>query len=370
MKKRLLIIAFTLILSLMPGCNKGTDAEDVPELLVPADAPLYTTEAAYGDLAISKYYIATVTPYVEEYAFTTSGTLAAVYVNIGKHVEKGDLLAELDHSHIDAEIKELTDELEALTDENEDVLFEYYTMLDYYKNKKADISSGKLHSNSPSKEIESLNYDIAIYETKIRQATEIYNTKLQGLNEQLERLNEQRLDYLLYAPMSGDVIYTSSKKVVSSHHTIIAIADPARKYIQTIESGASLYASNAISIQTELDNTTYELVYVPTEQDNSNPNIKMPLGITNFTTPARNMDMFEYGQKLLVTIDAEVLEDVLIIPNTTIFYTISTDPIPYVYVINEDGERIRRYITLGKTNSIYTVVTDGLEEGDEIYVAY
>lgn len=373
MKKRLLIIAFTLALSLIPGgCNTGTESNEAPKLLVPVDAPLYTVKATYDDLEISKYYMATVTPYVEEYVFTVSGTLKAIHVNIGEHVEKGELLAELDHSHVDTEIAKLTDELNALTAEHEDILFEYSAMSDYYNNKKADIISGKLHVTSASKEIEGLNCDIAIYEAKIRQATETYNTKLQGLTNQLERLNEQLLDYMLYAPMSGDVVYTSPAKLAYSGRTIVAVADPTRKYIQTTATDAASYAPYATGIQTELDNITYDLVYVPKDQDASNPNIKkyFAFNITNFVTSNKDMDMFEYGKKLLVTVNAEVLEDVLIIPNTAIFYTISTKPLAYVYIINEDGERVRRYVTLGKTNSIYTEVTDGLEEGDEIYVAY
>ena len=295
-----------------------------------------------------------------------NGTLATVYPILGEDVKAGDLLAELDHSDIDAEISALQIEIVEIEESLSRIIDEATAILEQLNERKANILSGKLKVSNTSGEIAVIDSDIAFYEAKLANANESLTITLEGPVAQLARLEEKLSDYRIYAPFDGRVIYITDETEMNKRTTAIALADTTRKYLQTdyvVES----YIKRAAKLYATLDDKTYPLQYVPLDNNNDNPNLKSAKGLlTYFVISDGSISSIEYGRRMLVTIDTEYIENVLSIPNTTLFT--DENGMPFVYIVDENGVRTRQDIVIGETDNIYTAVIDGLKEGDVVYV--
>lgn len=373
MKKSILIIMlFLLIINTFAGCNlqgnslSAAAESNIPELLAPIDVPLNTAEVTYHDIAIYSYYDATTVPYVEEYSFPISGTIDVQHFSVGDYVYAGDLLAELDHTSIDARIEALeekiTTETETITLVNE----KYRLKIEELKaNKNALLKS----SASASKgQIAVIDCDIAIYETKIQQNEENLVKKIEPLSLELEELSEEYPNYFIYAPMSGNVVFVENvNQSVNQKTTVVAIADLTTKYLQTsrIDEGLIQSARRLYALHGE---DQYTLRYIPYVYDSSSGRLVNAAGkFSNFTLSDSNIPdtIFNFGDTTLIIIETDYISNVLSIPNTAINVD---DTGTYVYTVSANGAKTRQDIIAGTTNSIYTAVIDGLKEGDLVYV--
>ncbi|MBE5947862.1 MAG: biotin/lipoyl-binding protein [Lachnospiraceae bacterium] len=188
------IMALLLAAGTITGCSlQGYQAiaTDAPALLKPIDIPVNTAEITYRDIAMSSYYEATVVPYVEEYAFPISGTVNAVYYRVGDTVAAGDLLAEINHDSIDKRIENLEAKISSETEYITLVNEKYRLTIESLKQDRSRLSQ------SDAGKIALINYDIAIYETKIKQNNENLTEKLEPLNLELEELKEAYSDYFI-----------------------------------------------------------------------------------------------------------------------------------------------------------------------------
>lgn len=371
MKKSICIIMiFLLTITTLMGCNLQGNASDpvqkndVPALLTPVDVPVNTAEVTYHDIAIYSYFEATAVPYVEEYSFPISGSIAAQHYSIGEQVYAGDLLAELDHTSIDSRITVLEEKISSET--------EAITLLnEKYKLKIQDLKSSRelLSKSSDSVgKIAVIDCDIEIYETKIKQNEENLAKKLEPLTLELNELKEEYPNYFIYAPMTGTVVYAESEnKNVNSRTTAIAIADLTTKYLQTSSIDESLIQS-ALRIYALYGEDEYHLRYIPYVYDSSSGRLINASGhFSNFTLSDTNVSdiIFNFGDTALLIIETDYISNVLSIPNTSIN---TDDTGTYVYTVNSNGAKTRQDIIIGTTNSIYTAVVDGLKEGDLVYV--
>lgn len=84
--------------------------------------------------------------------------------------------------------------------------------------------------------------------------------------------------------------------------------------------------------------------------------------VTYYTAEDLNGAML--GDFILVCMVKDYHEQVLSIPNTSVYKDSSGE---YVYLM-QDGIRVRRNVTTGYKNSVYTEIVEGLEEGDQVYV--
>ncbi len=363
------IAALLICTGSITGCAAGTQTAaaaiaETPSLLTPLEVPVNSTVVGYHDILVSSYYEATVVPYVEEYIFTIGGKVAEVYYELGDTVEKGALLAELDHERIDSQIESLENRINSRKKAVEKDNSAYTVQIEKLKLKKSQIKSGAVASSNPSGDMAVIDCDIAIYETRIRQNTENLERDLVDLEEQLELLKEDYNNYFLYAPMSGEVVYVSTDTTIEAGDSIIAVADLATKYIQA--SPAAEYGIyNAYDVYALHNGKSYDIMHVPTIYDTTCENLVSAKGkFANFFVNG-SMDEFNYGDYVLICIDSTYVENALSVPNTSL-YSDSTGT--YVYLVSEDGVRTRKEISTSISDSIHTIVVDGLKEGDVIYV--
>lgn len=365
MKKHALsFLALLLAAGTLTGCSlqnlfsQNAVETETPVLLAPVDVPVSTAEVAYRDLAITSYYEATVVPYVEEYAFPISGTISAEHFRIGDTVNAGDLLVEINHESIDKRIETLKNKIESETSS--------ITLLnEKYRLSIESLKAQRKTASAAQKAV--IDCDIEIYETKIKQNTENLTSKIEPLQLELDEILETYSDYFIYAPMSGQVVCTSSSSSTTPRDTAIGIADLTTKYIQTssIDEGVIQSANRVYAI---CGNESYDLRYVPYVYDSSSGRLINPgRRFTNFTLSDSTVsdDIFSFGDQVLIVIETDYISNVLTVPNTAL----NTDGIgSYVYIVNKNGSKTRRDISIGNTNSLYTIVVDGLEEGELVYV--
>ncbi len=360
--------ALLLCLNLSAGCGNTQSAAviaETPSLLEPLEVSVNSVPVGYHDLLVSSYYEATVVPYVEEYIFTIDGSITKIYYELGDTVEEGALLAELNHEKIDAQIEALENKINSKKKAADKDNSAYTVQIENLRLKKSQIKSGAIKSSNPSGDMAVIDCDIAIYETRIRQNTENLSHDILSLEEELELLKESYDDYFLYAPMRGEVVYISTDSSIRSQATVIAVADLDTKYIQA-DVAAEYNIYNAYDVYALHDGKSYDIMHVPTIYDTTCKNLVSAKGrFANFFVSGSSMDEFNYGDYVLICVDTTYIEAALSVPNTAL-YNDSTGT--YVYLVSEDGVRTRKYITTGITDTIYTIVTDGLKEGDIIYV--
>ncbi len=363
-KYALSFLALILTAGTLTGCSlQNIFSQDVvtaetPALLAPVDVPVSTAEVMYRDLAITSYYQSTVVPYVEEYVFPISGNISATHYQIGDTVNAGDLLAELNHESIDKRIESLENRIESETSSITLLNEKYRLSIESLKDQRKTASAAK-------KAV--IDCDIEIYETKIRQNTENLAAKLEPLQLELEELLEVYSNYFIYAPMPGQVVYAVASNSVGTKDTVIAVADLTTKYLQSasIDEGVIQSANRVYAIY---KNETYDLRYIPYVYDSSSGRLANPgKRFTNFTLSDSTIsdDIFSFGDQILIVIESNYMSNVLTVPNTAL----NSDGLgSYVYVVGKNGSKTRRDISIGNTNSLYTIVIDGLEEGELVYV--
>ena len=355
----IMLAAGTLTGCSLPSLSSKTEGPiDAPALLTPIDVPASTAVVAYRDLAITSYHEATVVPYVEEYSFPISGTISAKHFKIGDMVNAGDLLAEIDHEAIDNRIQAFEDKIEAETSSISLLNEKYRLTIESLKAQRKNASEA-------NKAV--IDCDIAIYEEKIKQNKEALTAKLEPIYLSLEEIQETYGDYFIYAPMSGQVVYTATDISASPKETAMGVADLTTKYIQASNINEGLIQS-ASRIYALKGTESYDLRYIPYVYDSSSGRLINPgRKFSNFTISDSTIsdDIFSFGDQILIVIESSVISNVLTVPNTAL----NQDAIgSYVYIVSPNGAKTRRDISIGNTNSIYTVVIDGLEEGELVYV--
>ena len=368
MRKSLLVSAILLLsMGFVTGCSTGSSdnvIDETPSLLAPLEVPVNSMAVGYNDILVSSYYDATVVPYVEEYVFTINGDIDTIHFELGNSVKKGDLLAELNHESIDTQIESLEERIASKRQSVEKENNSYNIKIEELKLKKSQLLSGKLSSSNPTGEAAVIDCDIAIYKERISQNNDNLEEELTELEERLSKLNESLSAYFIYAPMDGEVVYVNTSEKPARGETIIAVADHNTKYIQTdISAEDSIY--NAYDVYALYNGNKYDIMHVPTIYDTTCENLVSAKGkFANFIVSG-SMDGFDYGDYVLICIDTTYVKNALSVPNTALFGDGSST---YVYLVSDDGVRTRRDIVTSITDSVNTIVIDGLEEGDIIYV--
>ena len=74
-------------------------------------------------------------------------------------------------------------------------------------------------------------------------------------------------------------------------------------------------------------------------------------------------ETLEAGQYAVVCVESNHAADALLVPSNVLYMGEQK----YLYVI-ENGVRVRREVTTGLVTDWYTQITDGLEEGELVYV--
>ncbi len=221
------------------------------------------------------------------------------------------------------------------------------------------------------------SYNAAVRSTK--QQLESYSLQVQqaqaGADDtvsrlQLDNLEDQRKDYTITAPISGQITKLSVKTgdiTAVSNTTSLATITNYDKMKVDIRVGeydiVDLKSGDPVTIRIQALKKDYtgKIAHIDREATVEN-------GVSYFNAevnfaPDENV---RGGMSAEVKLTINNLHDVLSISNDAVQN--ADDGSSYVLVRSEDGKTYtRKNVTLGATDGSYTQVTDGLSDGDKVY---
>ena len=341
-----------------PLLTGAARAEEVPELLESVGVELDTATVERGDLNYLTLYEGQVVCETEELWFEVDGRIASVDVLYGQQVEKGDVLATLDETDAIEEAERLERELTYLRESN--------ALANRILETDIQIAKTQLRSLTDDDAIESLRQQIEDLTMQLEQQKELQEVDEEVLRLSWESAKSKLGKNTIVSPVSGRVVYVADCQpgdYVQAYTTLLCVADESRPYLSS-QYISQVTTGGARNMYALIGDRKYSLTMVPADM---NENIKKSLlGIeltSNFTIddPDEYVHIGDYAAVCFVTRE---MKDVLYVPANAV-YTDAQGK--YVYRM-EDGVRVRQNVSVSTGNSIYTLITEGLEEGDQVYV--
>jgi len=308
-----------------------------------------------------------------------SGQVLNLPVPLGGEVKKGDLIAEIDNL---TQKNDLAAAKASLTITNAE-----------YKAKQAQITQAKkafqrqqsmLKDNASSKEdYETAEAELAVYEAELEQL------KAQKIQNELSIASaELDLGYtIIKAPIDGTLVYNSVEvgQTVNASQTtptLVELADLSKMTVQAKISEADVI--NTAPGQTVYftilgqPNKRYSAVLRaiepgPTSMDGDDSDMESSDSEAIYYNGLFEVDnpdgVLRIGMTAQVSIILNKAEDVLLIPSQALQKMSGRDSsIRYQVPILEEGQVQYKKVNIGISNNIYTEVTEGLEEGDQIVI--
>jgi len=367
--KRLLVVFLTAALIFASGCSNGSKSVyEVPELLPAAGVASDIAEVIRADHSGLKLFEGFTTAYVEELYFTVDGYVDEILVKPGDQVKKGDRLITLNLDSQRKRAESLETSIERTRKSNE------------FNNRMTEIDIAILEtelqaliaSGASGESVRLKELDIEQKKTDLRQTMETQELNLLSSVRELEELKEVLANDALIAPFDGQIargISLSEGSAIKAYDTAIQLADNTRVMFTTEYLSETYFRSASGGYYALIGDKRYEVEMDEIDMEDyiaktlvgdtvySNFSIIGPEGWENEVSAG------EYGVLILVN---NFLADQLLIPQNAV---LSDTDGKYVYVVGEDGERKKRTIKIRNYgDSLYSVVLEGLEEGERIYV--
>ena len=370
MNKRFIALIGLIISSILfTGCtHKETDeAYQAPELLPAAGVASDESIVTLGDHSVLALYDGYVSAYVEEVAFTIDGVISEILVRPGDEVKAGDTLVTLDLENEREQYEKLKTDIERRVQSNE------------YENRLLEIDISILETEKQALVTNGADKtDIALKDLEIEQARlnlqqqkQLNSADIDMSRRELVRYEEILSNDRIVAPFDGKIarqIEYSPGSYVKAYDGVIYVADHSRLSITT-EYITENSANAAYNMYALIGDSRYPLSYVPINREEYLSKLLTDAPIYStfiITGPDHWMDTVSAGEYAAVIFENNYAEDVLLIPANAV---LSDADGKYVYVVGENGERIKRTIRVKISgNSIYAQVLEGLTEGERIYV--
>lgn len=343
------------------------DGADVPELIEPVGVKLDTAEVERQDLYQLKYYDASVVPYVEELAFTVDGQIETMEVLVGDMVKAGDVLATLNQDALEEQVESLRERIEYAETElafakRDDQIALAMAQLEL------DRMRGQAAAGEVSQDAVKLRQaDVDILRAGQRQARELDEFEINSLKRQLESAESELGSNVIVAPFDGRIVYMNDVEKgnwVKAYDSMFFIADDTRLSIDSAYISTSTL-ENANALYARVGGVDYDLT---PRKFNWREYVAIALSggelRTDFDFADGAPDCLESGMYAAVFVKSGLVEDALTIPANALY---SDGNGRYVYKIEGDT-RVRTAVTTGRATTTSVQITDGLEEGDLVYV--
>lgn len=343
-------------------CAPCAPAEETPQLLEPAGVQLNATAAFIGDISTIAVHPASVIPYVEEFFFEQEGVIDEMHVIIGQQVKAGDPMITLDTEAENERVEELRRQLEEMETNNA------------YEQKLAKIDLAILdaewrHLQKQGDETAAAlkQLDIEEKQLELELAADLRKLEKDQLISELERLEAEIKKNVLYAPFDGRVAYMSSEwrhgDYVSAFTPLIYLADDTRLLVESdYISNSTLDSAHAVYAQ--VGNKHYAMTSTPVDEKKYMSQVLAGVKLRRQFTFDEPDEALEVGQYAVICVESNYRADVLLVPTNTLY---TADRTRYLYVM-EDGVRVRREVKTGVSTDWYTQITEGLQEGELVYV--
>lgn len=365
MKKRMACVLLAAAL-LLCGCEKPVS--EPPELLPAAGVASDICVVRRGETSVPKAVDAWVSAYAEELSFPVNGTVGEIPVRAGDRVKAGDRLIVLDLDDVCEQYETLKDEIDATRYGNE---LDYRIAETDLALLKAELSQLQ-KSGADARTLELKELDIREAEMNLAHDRETRELSLSRSEKALAELEETLANDAIVAPFDGIVareITVSVGSRVSAYDPLVCIADDTRLRITCdYVSTATLRVATG-GIYARIGGERYEVEAIPIENSEYVTRVlagKKVYSEFEIVGPEGWRDEVHAGDYAAVIFLNSYQADALLIPANAVLADANGK---YVYVVGENGERVRRDIKIRTSvGAIDAQVLEGLEEGERIYV--
>lgn len=332
-RKRRMAAVMVLCVGLLSGCAGKTQTDDLVITIPEYEKITYTTEpVVHGDIApvLDLRLKSEQFERKEYYPDHDEMEVDQVFVHVGDVVQNGDTLVTFSSEDITEERRQYENRVE-----EDALLIDHYTKLDA-------INQTDEHQES----IEQLKKD-----------QEIAGLYIKDLDARLEA-------YTIKAEGSGIVSSLSDMLdygTVYAGDAVVTILYGSYNYTTTTEDDYAFEVGQTFTATFGVGSYEVRLTAIDVLASDTDAGMKRQLTFTLVDSAKRPS-----SDSLNLEIEKNVLKNVLYVPEDAIVYVGNDN---YVYVLDEDGFRHGVQVQTGATIDGYTVIEDGLKEGDKVVIA-
>ena len=332
-RKRRMAAVMVLCVGLLSGCAGKTQTDDLVITIPEYEKITYTTEpVVHGDIApvLDLRLKSEQFERKEYYPDHDEMEVDQVFVHVGDVVQNGDTLVTFSSEDITEERRQYENRVE-----EDALLIDHYTKLDA-------INQTDEHQES----IEQLKKD-----------QEIAGLYIKDLDARLEA-------YTIKAEGSGIVSSLSDMLdygTVYAGDAVVTILYGSDSYTTTTEDDYAFEVGQTFTATFGVGSYEVRLTAIDVLASDTDAGMKRQLTFTLVDSAKRPS-----SDSLNLEIEKNVLKNVLYVPEDAIVYVGNDN---YVYVLDEDGFRHGVQVQTGATIDGYTVIEDGLKEGDKVVIA-
>ncbi len=352
-------VVFLLLLLCMPH---PAQTEAIPELIEPVGVKIDSEAVIRETLSEISVYEGAVVPGLAELYFPCDGRVEKVYACIGKRVTEGEVLVTLNNESNEKRLESLKKSL-----------LDAETEMDFAR-RIAEVEEKILMTELKRLQSAEKRDDAAIELKTLSIREHALNTELDmtlrqnsadKLRREIEAIETETVEKTLLAPQDGVIMMMNTLQkgsTVSAYSPIIYLADETGLFVETERVMLSTLRQ-AVSITALIGAERYAAQ--PVEMDEKELISKALAGETitsRFTLT--DADGVAFGEYAVIMVETRREEDALTVPNGAIFRDSAGS---YVYVM-EEGQRVRRNVKTGLITDARAQVTEGLEEGEQVYV--
>lgn len=360
--KRFALFFLALLLLALPIARAEEENEIVPELLEPVGVKMDSEPVRRGTIFQTVIYEGAVVTESREAYFTVDGKIKDVFVKIGQQVKKGDVLMTLNEEDIQEEADRLTEQIAHERQQNEYACEIARLDID---SQVVDLMRMK-DQHEFDQAIRLLEEDIRAAEGRLRQLRESQSLAIEALEDELNAI-EGKLGYdEILAPCNGRVAYLKSLSqddFVAAYDTLVCVTDDESVLIDTLLVSDTMIAL-AHHYYARVGDGLYDIEIVEANWQ-ENLLISLEGGELRSKFVIQNPDgKIEAGLYACVCLETKYVEDTLIIPKNALNSDLTGR---FVYV-ERDGARVRQNVKVGVTTDREAEITEGLAEGEIVYV--
>lgn len=353
-KKKLITV---LVSSCILLCGCGNKA---PELLTPIGETEDTALVTRGEMYDVKTYESTVTPPYDNIKLGADGIVGSVDVNIGDKVKAGQVLISMSNGGVGSQVQSIDEAIADLQKEND-----YMNDLVGYNIEIAKLELQMARKSGDSKKVSDKQKALSKLESNLSSQKIEQEKELAEL--QMNKLDGNSTQGNVTAPYDGTICYLkecSPGDSISAGTVVAVIAkDSSMKlfgdYIEKYE------LAEAHRVYGLINEKEYPVTNVPYDQFElaSRTFWDLPLYSTFYFD---NDGTVEMGMYATIVLEKNYVEDALQIPANALY---SDEEGYYVYrITGEDGAYERVNVKVGTKTVTAVEITEGLKEGEEVYV--
>ena len=364
-KKKLKIITYMTLFSLALSACGDIKKKPAPELLEPVTITESFRPVEYGDVGEINVENGIIVPEEQCYFWTTPVYIKEIVVDIGQYVNEGDVLAYADTEQASYVLTNLQNELA-----NINANYEQDQAIYELKHKELEYVLQGAKERGLVDEIAKSETNLEILEENNRYDKMLHDYRVRQKNTSISKQAEIVSDGKLVAKKPGYVSYIkdlSENGYATSSDNIVVVADYNNAYIEAPNIELSEQNMNLLKgynrFYTEISGVRYDLTeikYAPEELVATENKSMYPYMRFNIEDKSK---LPEIGSSVPIFFSKDVIEDVLIVGNDSVF---DDEQGKFVYVKDGDNKEIR-HVELGKKGENYSEIISGLSEGELVY---